>query len=460
MGQVFRVTNTRSSALRALNYTPEIEAFRQRGQGARSLGDLAVEVGPAYGTVFTRLDCEADHGIELLSQADMFRSEPEGRIIRRDSMRFPERHLVRKWQILMAGAGTLGKTEIYGRSILADSTLSGKYVGPDAVTLTFAEPGSDENLFTYAFLCSKIGVRAIRSTSYGTKILRYRSDLLRGLPIPLPGSSQQRDIAELVRKSVAAREAYIDGLRSAQRVIEQLPIMQKALVSCQERQRRTLVWSGQMNTICAWNYASTGNAITMLGKRWKAQLGDILETDGIFNGPRFARIPCDSSHGIDFMSQRDVFMRRPVLAHIRRPEISDRQLFVPQNAILAGSHGQLNDGSIFGSVELAEFGAYRCGVTQDILRILTRPEHRNTAYVFLSTTVGRRLLQSTAVGTSIPSVRLDLARRLPFPELTRDQKRLLDEHLETAIKERQRSQRAETEAVRLVEEEVIPQWLS
>ncbi len=88
----------------------------------------------------------------------------------------PDDHKIQKWQVLIAAAGTLGETELYGRSLIADNRLEGKYVGPDAMVLTFAQPVGDLSLYTYAFLCTKPGFSAIRATSYGTKVLRLRSE--------------------------------------------------------------------------------------------------------------------------------------------------------------------------------------------------------------------------------------------------------------------------------------------
>ena len=60
------------------------------------------------------VDCHPDHGVELVSQTDMFAAEPSGRVIRMDSMPMPERHRIHRWQILIAAAGTLGETELFG----------------------------------------------------------------------------------------------------------------------------------------------------------------------------------------------------------------------------------------------------------------------------------------------------------------------------------------------------------
>lgn len=460
MRSAFIVDNPNGAALRALNYTPEVERLRRRrGSDAILLSDLLEQMGPAYGSVFVRVDCEREHGVELITQGDMFAAEPTGRVIRLNSMARPERHRVRRWQVLIAGAGTLGENELYGRAIIADGRLEGSYVGPHAMVLTFQEPESDQALFTYAFLLTGVGLRAIRATSFGTKILGLRKDLLGALPIPKPDGKTMERVASLVRRTVECRESYMREFRAARAVVESLPEMQEAHAMCCDRRARAVSWSGPMPTLSAWTYASAGGALELLRRRWSGRLQDALQPDGVFNGPRFARIECNPPHGVDFYSQRDVFLMRPIPRRIARPAIAERQLFVPKDAVLAGSHGQLTDGGIFGKVELASFGAYRGGLTQDLLRLLFRPAYRAAAFAFLAGRVGERLLKATAVGTSIPSMRLDLLKEIPFPDLSKSHVARIETHVSAAETARVSAGDAESEAVRIIEEEVMPAWL-
>lgn len=457
----FLVDGVQSPALRALNFSPRVERIRTARKGSSSqLRSLLEGLGPAYGSVFTRIDCSLAHGIELLSQSDMFAAEPRGRVIRRDSMAHPERHEIKRYQVLVAGAGTLGDTELYGRALIADGRLAGKYVGPDSMTLVFREPESDQALFTYAYLASPTGFAAIRSTSYGTKILRFRQDLLGSLPVPAVDADVAYRVAANIRRSVELRERYLRELTAAREVVNRLPAMQEASRMCAERSRRATLWKGPLPTLAAWNFASVGEALGYLRRQWPGHLGDVLQADGVFNGPRFARIECDQPHGIDFYSQRDVFLIRPIPRRIARPPISDRMLFVPRNAVLAGSNGQVTDGGLFGRVELASFAAHAGGVTQHILRLLFKPEERLPAFVFLSTLVGQRLLKSTAVGTSIPQMRLDLLRRLPCPEFQPEERTAIARHVTAAEESRIEASAAETAAIKLVETEVLPAWLA
>lgn len=459
--RAFVVNEPRVGALRALNYAPAVERIRRAGSDtARPLRNIVKAFGPAYGTVFTRLDCHPDYGIELLSQSDMFAAEPQGRVIRRDSMREPDKHLIERGQVLIAGAGTLGENELYGRPILADERLAGKYVGPDSMTLVFEDPDDDYSLFAYAWLASPTGVQAIRSTSYGTKILRFRTDLLTSLPVPEAPRTIIARVARRIREMLLGREEYARAILATRHLVEGNSEVARAMDACRHSSQRSVVWKGPLPSICAWNFAAGGGAVRLLRERWKTNLADVIHPAGVFNGPRFARIDCSPPHGIDFLSQRDVFLMRPVGRRIVRPAITDRMLFVPKDALLVGSHGQMTDGSIFGKVELASFAGWRSGVTQDILRILVRKGLREVAYAFLSTPVGQWLLKSTAVGTSIPSMRIDLLERLPFPDEGELPANKIKKLVLAAEAARLEADKAETEAIRIIEEEVLPQWLA
>jgi hypothetical protein len=304
-------------------------------------------------------------------------------------------------------------------------------------------------------------MQAIKACAFGTSVPGLRLDLLGRVPIPIPEDSKVTStISALVRRCVEQREKYFRELHFARRIVEELPEVRAAHAMCAERRAHCVTWDGKLPTLSAWTYASTGGALGYLCQKSTIRLRDILEEDGVFNGPRFSRIECSAPHGVEFMSQRDVFMIRSATRRVMQPPIPDRLLFVPKNAVLAGSHGQVADGGIFGRVELASFGAYKCGVTQDILRLLFKPREREVAFAYLSTLVGQRLLKSTAVGTSIPAMRLDLLLQLPYPEFDIGTHDRIKQYIRSAERARIAGSEAETEAIRIIEEEVLPAWLA
>jgi hypothetical protein len=423
------------------------------------LRELLTEMGSSYGTVFVRKDCDPSVGIELLAQSDMFAAEPQGRVIRRDSMANPERHEIKKWQVLLAGAGTLGKTELYGRAIIADDRLSGKCVGPDAMSLTFKEPSSDFALFAYAFLAGPTGVGAIRSTSYGTKILRFREDLLGSLPIPEVEAPTCHRVANLIRRCVQKRESYLVELKAARAVVESLPEMRDAHAMCSQRRARAVVWRGALPTLVGRTYASTGDALQYLGRAWPGRLGDLLLPNGLFYGLLRKRTPCAEGQGVAMIGQRDVMSIRQIPEWIAVPRISRASLFADPGSLVMSAVGGVGEGHSLGSVAIVSPRIARFAFSQHLLRIQPVAGYGAELHAYLSTTVGRSLLRSTVAGTIVLQMRLDFLRMLPAPLLDNAQRGIIAAHHARAINALDSADEAEAEAIRIVEEEVLPPWL-
>lgn len=457
----FLVERPTYSALRAINYSRSAERFRNaKGGDAPPLKHLIREIGAAYGAVFTRHDCDPNVGVDLLSQVDMFASEPACRVIRRDSMPKPERHLVTPGQILIAGAGQMGESALFGRATIADRRLVGRYVGPHIVALTIADVEDDASYYLYAFLASAAGLDLIRSTAYGTSVPSIRLDLLANLPIPQPPTETQARVGRLVRLAMKERERFAEELQKARAPIEELPAMREAHAACAARRSRVGLHSPPFATLSAWNHVSSGAALPDLRRVWKARLGDVVPPDGIFNGLRFARVPCESPYGVELLSQRDVFMLKPVPQRVLHPGFADKWLFAPEGSLLVGGAGTLGEGEIFGRAVYVSPEMSRYAVSEHMLRVQPRRGEAAVAYAYLSTLVGRRLLRSTAVGTKILSMRPDLLRALPFPEVDSATAERVTARLREAMRARDGADRAEAEAIRLVETEVIPAWLN
>jgi hypothetical protein len=355
------VSQPRPGALRAINYRPEVEAFRSRRSGrVKSLGAMVAELGESYGQVFTRLDCAPPHGVELIAQSDMFAIETHGRRIRIDSMPRPEKHRVKRWQVLLASAGQMEAGNLFGRSILADARLVDKYIGPDAIALTFHDEGGAENLWTYAFLNTRVGLAAVRTCAYGTSVPRIRRDLLAQLPIPVADEATVSRVVSLIRETLVQRERYAVNLSAVRRYIETLPEMHEAHAMCAERRARCTKWSGDLPTLSAWNFASTGDALAYLLEKWSGRLADVVPPSGLFRGNRLARIPCTAPHGVDLVSQRDIFLIRPIPQRVLLPNAERGRMSAPAGTLLAGGQGTLGEGEIFGRVALVTRALVSC----------------------------------------------------------------------------------------------------
>lgn len=460
MRSAYLTKSISAATVRAINYTPELGQFLQRHQGAdvSRLGNLASIRSPGS-AMFRAINCSPEFGEEFLTQADIFAAEPTGRTIRPDTIPDLESRRVKNGQILIAGVGTLGETELYGRSIIADDRLVGKLLTSDTLVL---EPILDEDThyYVYAFLCTSVGVRLVRSASAGTKLLRPRRDLLRNLPVPLPDRTTLKKVADLIRTTVTERERYLREVQAARACLEALPEMQEAIAMCQERKARCIQWDGSLSTFTAWTYASPGKALAYLQKKWRARLGDFVGARGIFRSGRYARVRCIPPHGVDFFSQRDAFLIRPIPQRILLPGSAATDLSCQAGTLLFGGQGTLGEGEIFGRVVIVDSEMAKAAVTEHLLRVQVTEEFSKLAFAFLSTIVGLRLVRSCAVGTKLLSLRPDLMRALPFPDISQDVHSQVNLHVQAAMEARVTAANAEKEAVRIIEEEVLPEWLA
>lgn len=453
----FLITRPSDRTIRALNYEPTLDRLRGSPKVER-LGKLCPAQGAAYRTAFTRVDAEPEYGIELLAQSDVFTTYPAGRQIRPDCVRRPGDHTIKRFQILIAGVGTLGETELFGRPFIADKRLAGKYMSEDVFSLDFDSPESDVALYTYAWLASSAGLRLLRSACYGTKTLKLRRDLVESLPVPMVEPKVVASVANLVREAVLARETFADRLNEAKDVLDELPECGDAAEMCAKPRARCTTWNGNLPTLRAWNYASAGEAPRYLRSKWRARLRDVLLPPGAQKGGRFTRVAVEYPHGCDLLAQRDVFMMRPIPRRVARPHIYE-ELRVEGADVFIASRGQLVQGALFGSFELAANLPREAIVSEDFVRLRTTPGMAEVALAFFSTKLGRRLVQTTAYGTSIPGIRLDLLENLPFPTGPSSVLERVGELVRQSSEARRAALRSEAAAIRAIEEEVLPQWL-
>jgi hypothetical protein len=126
--------------------------------------------------------------------------------------------------------------------------------------------------------------------------------------------------------------------------------------------------------------------------------------------------------------------------------------------LLLASRGQVTEGALFGRVERGAHIPADSIVTEDITRLKPRKDHAEGLYAFLSTALGFSLLRSTAYGTSIPGMRVDLLSALPIPDAV--VLRRSADAVAKATVARLAALAAENEAIRIVETEVVPPWLA
>ncbi|NUQ97294.1 MAG: restriction endonuclease subunit S [Streptomyces sp.] len=200
----FGVTAT---SLRALNFQPRARAIVKR-LGERecvSLGEVCEGGQLSRGVRFQRVDSEPGdtYSYRLVGQRQAFWLRPEGRWISKAFT--PDEVLADDETLLVAARGTLGESEVYGRSILVTGEWSNLAYSEDFLRI---RAGASEypGAYLFALFRSEALFRLLRACSTGGKQQDIHLDLCRTIPVPVLTQPDRDRIAATVRTAYKKRD--------------------------------------------------------------------------------------------------------------------------------------------------------------------------------------------------------------------------------------------------------------
>lgn len=201
----FKVDGLSPDSLRALNYSPRAQNLARRLSSVpgESFGEVCTESSLKIGSRFKRIDVDSANGIRLLGQRQVFWLRPEGRWI--SAAQAPSNSSLPDETILIAGRGTLGESEVYGRAIFVTGSWLTNAYSQDFVRVSSGNseiPGA----YLFAFFRSAVAFRLLRAMSYGGKQQGFLPSRLQELRIPLAPPADRKRIAAIVRHAYKCRD--------------------------------------------------------------------------------------------------------------------------------------------------------------------------------------------------------------------------------------------------------------
>ncbi|MFE1912358.1 methylation-associated defense system restriction endonuclease subunit S MAD5 [Streptomyces anandii] len=201
----FEVPEVGPDSLRALNFAPRARRIIEMLESVpgRTLGDICTSDSLRIGSRFKRIDTDPSHGVRMIGQRQAFWGRPEGRWI--SASQAPADSRLQDETILVAGRGTLGENEVYGRSILVTGSWLQHAYSQDYVRVSSGDaeiPGA----YLFAFFRSDVAFRVLRSMSYGGKQQGFHPQRLQELHVPLAPPADRIRIAETVRYAYQCRD--------------------------------------------------------------------------------------------------------------------------------------------------------------------------------------------------------------------------------------------------------------
>jgi len=205
----FVVSSSQMSRLtvNAWNYGDKFESIRRRiTEGCRHLplSEVLKPGGYFTGSWYKRIPTSQGHGVELLTQKQLFSLRKEGNWISLVPIRNLDAEKVTDGMMLIAGVGTMGETEVFGRCEFAWKSFENKLVVAEVIRVV-PDPACIDPGYLFAYLSSDYGFRLLRSTISGTKLCRFIEPLALSIPVPLVTSDVQKEIGDQVRRAYGNR---------------------------------------------------------------------------------------------------------------------------------------------------------------------------------------------------------------------------------------------------------------
>ncbi len=197
-------------SLRALNYDPRSNSLWKAVESINhsKLGDVVSRDNFEGYIVFSRIDCEPEHGSLLIGQKEAFFLRPTGRWISKKSIKGLGLVVPAKTTVIPC-QGTLGESEVYCRAVYVTTRCSEYAYSGHFYRCEPIEEGINPG-YLYAFLRSRYAFRMMRSISIGSKQQYQHPQKMANFPVPRLELDIETEIGELVDRAAYLQDHSLE----------------------------------------------------------------------------------------------------------------------------------------------------------------------------------------------------------------------------------------------------------
>lgn len=354
-------------------------------------------------TLFTRIYCDKEFGVPYISSSEMSEIEPpvDSRFISKTLTKNIEQYIIKRGQILVSAAGTVGSI------VVATEELDGVAGTSDILRINLDQ--SKYLGFIYTYLTSSFGANELSNLAYGAIIKRVRGFQLAELKTPIINDSVVGKMNQMIVTALENRD-------EANRLIKQarsLVLQYNNLPPLSNIKPETLDADGEVEIRMTGideftqDYRLDAHFYNPMAKfavdeisNTNHQLLKDLSTE-IILGKRFKRNYVESDFGTPFLGGKNIIQIRPELKYLSDTEISFiDDLLIKRNWTLISCSGTL------GRVCFVYDNYENYAASQHILRVNPNEDLIDPAYLncFLSSEYGYHQLLRYRYGAVIDEI--------------------------------------------------------
>lgn len=369
-------------------------------------------------TLFTRIYCDKEFGVPYISSSEMSEIEPpvDSRFISKTLTKNIEQYIIKRGQILVSAAGTVGSI------VVATEELDGVAGTSDILRINLDQ--SKYLGFIYTYLTSSFGANELSNLAYGAIIKRVRGFQLAELKTPIINDSVVGKMNQMIVTALENRD-------EANRLIKQarsLVLQYNNLPPLSDIKPETIDPEGEVEIrmtaldeftqdyrLDAHFYNPTAkmiveNIITKCPKN--DNLFNIADCS--FRGSRSTRNYVDKENGIAFLSGKNIIQIRPDFKYISKTETTNLDdMLLTEGQILISRSGTL------GRTVLIYKNYEGCAASEHLIRVKPNAKIIDSGYLyaFLSSEYGYHQLLRYKHGAVIDEINEDQISQslIPLP---------------------------------------------
>lgn len=352
---------------------------------------------------------------------------------------------------LEAGTTLISCSGTIGRMAYVRPDMAGMWSSQDVLKVVPDEarilPG-----YLYAFLSSKYGVPLVVAGTYGAIIQHIEPEHIANLPVPRLGNDFELHVSGLIQKAAEQRALASNSRRAAIAAFEKLLCWERLDIHSLFRSASSADVLRRMDAF--YHSTKVAQGIKALSTLHSVRLADKVEL--VFEPNRGARLKVDhQDYGVPFLSSSAVFEVHPkgeyLISRSRTPHFDS--LLLSSRDVLLPRSGQL--GGVIGRAGLPLIDNVGNAGSEHLVRVRCRSDE-DAAYLWavLASEPGYWAVVGTAYGSSIPSLDTALIAEINIPWFNPLDRSRISSLARDAIEAQSRGIVFESEAIRMVEQEI------
>ena len=359
------------------------------------------------------------------------------------------------WQITR-GTIILSRSGRVGETYWVDKTLADALVGD---SFRVVPKNQKDAYFIYALLASTYARDYLSGATYGSVVDHASVDQVRSLPLPAISNRHRARVTDLIQQAIFARDAAYDLLDAAEAELLQInglnelrepkaapfdPFGRPECLVVDAKTVRAAKGDGSEYRLDAHFHSRLAQLAIASIKTSRSEVKTVADvTEHVLMGPRFKRNYVEATHGVPFLSGKNIVQSRPNLKYLSMIQMENMQeLLVRKSWTLVTCSGTIGR-TCFVWKNYEDYA-----VSQHVLRVIPDESEIDPGYLyaFLSCRYGYEQILRYRHGSVIDEVTDTQIEQVWVPRPSRKDQTIIGDKIRAAYEKRAEAIHCEDEA--------------